>query len=111
MAFESKRLLKPPPPVPVRTIVAKDEETQRIQQNLVDATAKTRALPAVKGRVVTIEPTAAGDFTFSHGLGRKPSGYKAVRQNAAADHYLVSMTSRLMTLNISAPVKLAIEVY
>lgn len=110
MAFESKRLLKPPPPIPVRTIVAKDEETQRIQQNLVDATAKMRGLQAAKGRTVTIEPTAAGDFTFSHGLGRKPSGYKVVRQNAAADTYLVSMTSRLMTINVSAAAKLTIEV-
>ena len=110
MAFESKRLLRPPPAVPMRTIVAKDEEVQRIQRNVQEATEKVRAQPSVKSRRVTVTATAPGPVTFSHGLGRKPSGYKVLNRSAAADDFLVNSTSRLLTIDVSAAAVLVIEV-
>lgn len=111
MAFESKRNLRPPPRVPLRKVHGVDYQTQQLQKHVDEATKTARANPQAQGREVSVTATGAGEVTVSHGLGRKPKGYNVSNRTAACDDFLVSSTSRSMTLNISAAATLTLWVY
>jgi len=111
MAFESKRNLRPPPRVPLRTVQGVDYPTQKIQQAVVEATKPARDYQPTKGRRITVTATAAGPVTVSHGLGRKPLGYQVEKRSASCTDHLTGATTREMTLDISAAAELTVWVY
>jgi hypothetical protein len=116
MAFEPKRNLRPPPAVPMRTVVAKDEETQRVQRNVQEATESARSNPLNASRVVTIKvrppdgsPTDKGEpiswpiVNVSHGLGRAPSSWQQEARSGTGDVALRDATQlELFPLKVGA---------
>lgn len=116
MAFESRRLLRPSPSVPLKKLGNVSRDLDIVQDYVESATQKARQLPHAKGRQVTLTaPDDGGTYPrnieVSHGLGRKVQGYSVDQRSAACDDFHVGSNSRHLTVNVSAPATLTLWVY
>lgn len=81
----TRRALTPPPVIPFNRLHGGSYELQRVQDNIDEATTKTRGLPQVKGRKLIVEMPAAGDVLVEHKLGKKPEGWHVQKAYGAGD--------------------------
>lgn len=110
--FQSKRVLKPPPRVPLQKIQGVGYELTHIQNATAKATEKARNYQPTKGRRLTVTvANAPKDVPIFHGLGRKPQGYTIEKRSAPCDDYFVRSNSRYMIINVSADAELTVWVY
>jgi len=106
----TKRELRPPSAVPMRTLHGLSREMRDVQQAVQDATRAARGDQKSRGKALrcVFDPAApyradatvkGNPATVSHGLGRKPQGIEARKAASAVSYTVGTMTSKLVTFD------------
>lgn len=99
----SRRVLKGPPPTPVKRLGGLPYELQQVQNTMERSTRKARADKHSRGNKVRIVSTTAGDYIFSHRLGYRPEHFDTTDVRGGHFWVVKHVNSRTFTLNISGP--------
>lgn len=97
----TRRVLRGPPPTPIKRLGGLDYELQQVQNASERATRKARADKHVRAVRVRAVATAAGDYTYSHRLGYKPEHFSPVDVRGGMFYVVKHANSRTFTINVS----------